>query len=285
MFKPPPMTALALMFIAGCAPGNRDHDFHAAGLDYQIRELTAPRPIRIHILRVDLSGGDVELAALIAPDPDGVGPAEARLTNPLKLGGREPLLALINANAWDSFPDTSGRKVREWYEGQTVDIRGLVASGGKTRSPPFAGGVAVWVDDRGLVTVSDGPVKLPVAEGVAGFGQNVREGVVTSRPGGRPHPRTAVGVDRSGKIVWLVVVDGRQRNYSEGMTAYELACFMRDLGCWNAGNMDGGGSSIMALAGPDGQLRIANRPANRRWGFSRLRPVPVLLTVRRKSPR
>ena len=50
--------------------------------------------------------------------------------------------------------------------------------------------------------------------------------------GGRPmsdlddmelHPRSAVGYSRNGRYLYLVVVDGRQPHYSEGMTLAELA--------------------------------------------------------------
>ena len=37
------------------------------------------------------------------------------------------------------------------------------------------------------------------------------------------HPRSAVGFSRNGRYLYLVVVDGRQPLYSEGMTLAELA--------------------------------------------------------------
>ena len=117
-------------------------------------------------------------------------------------------------------------------------------------------------------------------EGMAGFQQVVREGAVVVPPGGPQHPRTAIGVDQIGAILWLVVVDGRQPRFSEGMTLYELGGVMRDLGCWNATNMDGGGSSVMGLAGDDGELRVVNSPSGRGSGIlPKLRPVPMVLTI------
>ena len=81
--------------------------------------------------------------------------------------------------------------------------------------------------------------------------------------------------------MWLVVVDGRQARYSEGMSLYELGEIMLGLGCWNAVNMDGGGSSIMGLVDPDGQLRVMNSPSGRHLGAPKIRPLPMILTIRR----
>jgi len=67
------------------------------------------------------------------------------------------------------------------------------------------------------------------------------------------------------------------------MTLAELGSVLRDLGCWNATNMDGGGSSIMGLAGPDGRLQIVNSPSDRILGvLPKIRPLPMVLTIRKK---
>ena len=68
------------------------------------------------------------------------------------------------------------------------------------------------------------------------------------------HPRTAAGYRNSGELV-LLVVDGRQVD-SRGVDLQELAILMRDLGCVEAINLDGGGSSAMVVDG-----KLLNRPA------------------------
>lgn len=55
------------------------------------------------------------------------------------------------------------------------------------------------------------------------------------------HPRSAIGSTADGKI-WLVVVDGRQPQ-SGGIKLNDLATKLRDWGCTQAMNLDGGGSS------------------------------------------
>lgn len=57
------------------------------------------------------------------------------------------------------------------------------------------------------------------------------------------HPRTAVGYDATRTRLVLLVADGRQASISEGLTTKELADLMRYLGCTDALNLDGGGSS------------------------------------------
>ena len=98
-----------------------------------------------------------------------------------------------------------------------------------------------------------------------GVGDSVR----VALPGGAAfaaarHPRTAVGIGRNGQRLLLVVVDGRQKPYSDGMTLPELAEVMRGLGARDAINLDGGGSTTMVYAEPGtaNPLRIANRPSD-----------------------
>ncbi|NGP46505.1 hypothetical protein G4V62_16700 [Bacillaceae bacterium SIJ1] len=61
------------------------------------------------------------------------------------------------------------------------------------------------------------------------------------------HPRTAIGVDKSGENVFMVTIDGRQPGYSSGATLNELANYMISLGAHDAINLDGGGSTAMSI--------------------------------------
>lgn len=61
------------------------------------------------------------------------------------------------------------------------------------------------------------------------------------------NPRTAIGYIGANQYV-LVVADGRTTE-SEGLTLLELAEFMQSLGCTQAYNLDGGGSSTMYYNG------------------------------------
>ena len=71
----------------------------------------------------------------------------------------------------------------------------------------------------------------------------------------RKHPRTAIGRTADNDI-WLVTVDGRQET-GDGMTLQELAALMQRLGCVDAMNLDGGGSTTMNVMGV-----TVNRPSD-----------------------
>ena len=271
-----------LVVSTGCLTPKGGQSLETRGVGYRLQELKDPRPNRVHILRVDIAGDKIQLAVVVGVDPDGDGPAETVLTSPLELASDPSVLAFVNTNPWASFPDATGKRNKNWYEGQPVDISGLAVSRGQIRSPAQPRYPSGWVDSQGRVFLGGEPSDKTVMEGMAGFHQIVRDGAVVVSPGGPLHPRTAIGVNRDGGVMWLVVVDGRQEQYSEGMSVHELGCLMLDLGCWDALNMDGGGSSIMGLAGADRRLQIMNSPSDRIQGVTKIRPLPMILTIREK---
>ena len=70
--------------------------------------------------------------------------------------------------------------------------------------------------------------------------------------GGR-NPRTAIGYTADNNLI-IVTADGREGS-SIGLTLTELASLMKSLGCVNAINLDGGGSTVMYVNG-----QIVNQP-------------------------
>lgn len=78
------------------------------------------------------------------------------------------------------------------------------------------------------------------------------------------NPRTAVGVDRAGRRAWYVVIDGRQPGYSMGMTLRQVGELLQALGAAHALNLDGGGSSALAVRNlSTRQVRVVNRPSDK----------------------
>ncbi|HVF10580.1 MAG TPA: phosphodiester glycosidase family protein, partial [Abditibacteriaceae bacterium] len=69
-------------------------------------------------------------------------------------------------------------------------------------------------------------------------------------------PRTAIGIDNYGRYI-ILVVDGRRPFYSIGLTLTELAFTMQKLGAVDALNLDGGGSTVLAVRG-----KVVNRPSD-----------------------
>jgi len=164
----------------------------------------------------------------------------------------------------------SGRVLRV-FNGRTaasIPRDGWVLAAG--RSAPAA--TRRWLaslrtGDSVQVQVSLEPIQ-PV-DAIGGFPLLVRDSAVaavldsasTRALGSVRHPRTAVGVGSGGRRLVYVVVDGRQPGYSVGMTLPELASLMLELGSRDAINLDGGGSSTMAIR-TDGGVRILNRPSD-----------------------
>ncbi|MBE7711039.1 MAG: phosphodiester glycosidase family protein [Cyanobacteria bacterium SIG31] len=88
--------------------------------------------------------------------------------------------------------------------------------------------------------------------------------------GGR-NPRTAIGYTKDNNLIMLTA-DGRE-GASIGLTLMELANLMKELGCVNAMNLDGGGSTVMYVQG-----QVVNKPAEQ-GGI----PLSHTLTVVKKD--
>lgn len=85
-----------------------------------------------------------------------------------------------------------------------------------------------------------------VLEAVASFGDIFEDGHARSDLDNSTRAsRTAIGIKADGTVV-MMMVDGRQAPYSVGMTMAEVGATMESLGCVQAVNLDGGGSSTFA---------------------------------------
>ncbi|MDD6735268.1 MAG: S-layer homology domain-containing protein [Clostridiales bacterium] len=84
---------------------------------------------------------------------------------------------------------------------------------------------------------------------VSGLGSEgdmlVKDGAVQSGFASGAAPRTAVGITSGGNIIFYVI-DGRQTGYSYGVQLKSLANRMKELGCVDAINLDGGGSTAIS---------------------------------------
>ncbi|HPF18289.1 MAG TPA: phosphodiester glycosidase family protein [Bacillota bacterium] len=93
-------------------------------------------------------------------------------------------------------------------------------------------------------------------------------------------PRTAIGIREDGSVV-LYTVDGRQSDHSMGMTFVELAARMKELGCRDAANLDGGDSTMLFATYP-GYEREAQ--VNQSSGTSLRRCGNYLLFENKQTP-
>lgn len=113
-------------------------------------------------------------------------------------------------------------------------------------------GTTFWIDKSGDAHITDAQecnaalAEGNVREAVAGFGDIFENGHARSGLDNSTRAsRTAIGIKADGTVV-MFMVDGRQAPYSVGMTMAEVAAAMEDLGCEQAVNLDGGGSSTFA---------------------------------------
>lgn len=106
--------------------------------------------------------------------------------------------------------------------------------------------------DGAVNTLSFGPTLVENGSVAVGTDEEVAKAMASN-------PRTAVGIKADGTYLF-VVADGRS-DESEGLSLYELASFMKELGAVTAYNLDGGGSSTMVFDGT-----VVNNPTGGRAG-------------------
>lgn len=84
------------------------------------------------------------------------------------------------------------------------------------------------------------------------------------------HPRTAMGYTADGKLI-VMVIQGRFPGIAEGATLTQEAEIFRDLGCVEALNLDGGGSSCMLINGKP-TIKVSDAAGQR--------PVPAVFIIK-----
>lgn len=225
------------------------------GVEYKRMFRLAPRPTMIHILKINVN--TKKLQFLVTP-PDRIKnatPLDARTTSQFL----EEFDLDIAVNG-DGFSPWWSRTPADYYPraGDPVAPRGDTASRGQVywRTPnPLP---TLFISSKNRLSF-DAPANWFNA--ISGEMRILMGGkVVDGLNDSELHPRTAIGYSQNGKFLYILVVDGRQPFYSEGMTLNELAQLMLDLGAHDAMNLDGGGSSTLVVRGADGQPRILNSP-------------------------
>ncbi|WP_410771215.1 phosphodiester glycosidase family protein [Fontibacillus sp. BL9] len=129
---------------------------------------------------------------------------------------------------------------------------------------------ASLLDEGVIQTLSFGPVLIKDGEVQGNFDHVKIDTNFGNRSIQDANPRTGIGMIAPNHYVF-VVVDGRKTGYSRGMTLDEFAQVFADLGCTEAYNLDGGGSSTMYFMG-----RVVNSPQ----GKNRERGVSDILYVK-----
>ena len=246
----------------------------AQGVTYERLALADARPVVVHVVRADTTVDGVEIVVSdveTAPDP---GPGVyhratlARGERTSSYVERSGVAAAINASFFDPF-----REFPPWSAypgvGDVVYPLGFIVRDGKVHGEKWGdatlsilsdGQIVVGELAEGAVTAISGR-RMLLADGVAVdevFAMEPASGAATT-----PYARTALAADSRTGIVYLVVVDGKQPGYSEGLTLAELAGLLAELGATDAIELDGGGSATIAV-NRDGSADVLNRTINTR---------------------
>ena len=216
-------------------------------------------PWAVHILRLELERCDVGLRVLPAGEAGQYGAGLATVTELVREAG-SGVLAAVNGD----FFTPEGRPLGpEVAEGQILWFRERPGLGWTPGHAPWIG--TVLREGSGLSTdilVSrTRPGRTQVIGGypeLLDAGEAVTDDTVDSDFASFRHPRTAVAYDPEARLLWVVVVDGRQGSYSSGMTLAEMTAALSATGAAEALNLDGGGSSVMVAQG-----RMMSRPVRR----------------------
>ncbi len=237
-----------------------------------IREVTAmPRHMVSHVVYVDLDTPDLRF--LVTP-PDYEGERMLRARTVSEFASEYGVQIAINANYFRPF--RPGFVVGGYPKsGQPVDVVGVAASDGEVYSwRPWRPGM-VFICEEQRVSFTRPQRYYTV---LSGNGFLFRDGAPRPIEDTRPYPRAALGLTEDASRLILVVVDGRQRGYSEGATLHELAAILWRHGARTAVRLDEGGSATLVAQGPDGRPRVLNRPIHARIP-GRERPVANHLGV------
>jgi hypothetical protein len=231
------------------------------GITYQRMVKNQPRPVMIHVVDIDLQQKGLE--AFVTPGkatPDGT-EIPARLTSrfltefSMQLAVNGSFFYEFRENTpWDYFP----------HVGDRVNTVGYSMAEGKAYSEPEKNWrVLCFMPNSEVQILSQdscgGGAKQALAGNIMLLESGQRSPDVGTIEKDKPYPRLAVGLDRSGKHLKLVLVDGKQKGYSEGFFVEEFVTFLQGLGLDRAVNLDGGGSVTLAVAGKRGP-RILNAP-------------------------
>jgi hypothetical protein len=244
------------------------------GIVYRREFRSTPRPFMLHLMTIDLTAPGVRVLVTPGrPTPDNT-EINARTTS--EFLSQFKLQLAINANffypfrevtPWDYYPHSSDR----------VNTIGQAISKGVGYSKPESDWpVLCFNTNNRAQIIGNGECPKGTVQGVAGKNILIERGnpvglTLDSKDSKRPYPCVAVAIDKTGQKLWLIVIDGKQPLYSEGVTIAELTKIAINLGAYSALNLDGGGSTTLVAATSKGPT-VLNAPIHTKLPM-RERPV------------
>lgn len=219
-----------------------------------------PRPMIAHIITIDTKEKGVRFL-VTPPDSEGETPLKARTTS--QFLDEFDVQVAVNG---DGFSPWWSRGVADYYPrvGDPIAPFGYSASNGQVYwNGENEGDIGIeptlYISRRQALSFNNRPNNVYSA--ISGDRMLVVKGdAVPDLDDSEVEPRTAIGINRNGRYLYVIVVDGRQPFYSDGATFAELAELLLEQGAFWGMSMDGGGSSTLVVEGQDGIPRILNTP-------------------------
>jgi hypothetical protein len=212
-------------------------------------------PVKLFILEADMNTPKLELLGL-APYNDWI-PGMQKLSEMCRdneVAGTN-IVAAINGDVYNT---TSGAPNSLFYINNRVYVS-TVTTGRTFIAALNDGTIAIGgKDTKGVERPVD---KTKIKNAVGGNQWLVDNGLKATLTDVTITGRTAFGYT-AGKVVYAVIVDGSQADYSNGVTLADLRDIMAALGAKDAINMDGGSSSTFVAKDPQrGGWTVQNKPA------------------------
>jgi hypothetical protein len=227
------------------------------GITY-VRDIRqSPRPMVVHVVKVNLRAPGIGF--LVTPgNPKADQTLKARTTSQfLQEFGLQ-----LAVNGDGSSPSHYNNPL-DYYPhlGDPVDPTGFAASKGVVYSSNPENEPVLYISRRNRARFNS-PLG-GIYNAISGFSMIVKDGKPLPGLDEELHPRTALALDKPGRQLIIIVVDGRQSGYSQGATLSELAEIVLAHGGYDAMNMDGGGSSTLVTQGENGQPMLLNSPIHK----------------------
>jgi hypothetical protein len=227
------------------------------GITYERIVRQDPRLMVIHVVTIDLKAAGMKV--LVSPgQEDQSRPVEAQTTS--QFLDQYNLDLAINGTAFVPWNDYGplGYSPRA---GERVTPLGFSASRGIVYAEDTDEQPTLYIYQNNKASMN--ALVGKVYNAVSGYklllwNGNIVEGLDSSDV----DPRTAIGLDRPGRRLVIVIVDGRQSGYSEGATEAELAQILLEHRAYSAMNLDGGGSSTLVIRGENGEPQVLNSPVH-----------------------
>jgi hypothetical protein len=228
------------------------------GVEYQRIVRDSPRKLVIHVVEVRLALGNVRAFVTPPDNPGSDRPLKARTTSAFL--EKHNLQIAVNGDGFE--PWWVAGPFYYPHAGDPVSTQGFAMSNGEIYSEVSDEKAPMLVLGAGR-QVEISYITIGAKNVISGSTLLVDDGaIVEDLPGKKLHPRTAVGLNQAGTRLIIVVVDGRQPGYSEGVTLAELAEIMVEQGAYRATDLDGGGSSTLVMADENGEAVLLNSPVH-----------------------